>query len=114
MVPVSWPAQNPSMSPRRSRSRWRLKTRASSITQELPAALSVAAGPNQESWCPPSTTKSSLRAGISPVVIQMGRHPFSTFVRNLSRTGPFLAISRSFRPSVRAMPTQGSTGISVL
>ena len=33
--------------------------------------------------------------------------------RNLSRTGPFLAISRSFRPSVRAMPTQGSTGISV-
>jgi hypothetical protein len=113
MVPVSWPAQNPSMRPRRSRSRCRLNTRASSITQELPAALSVAAGPNQESWCPPSTTKSSVRPGISPVVIQIGRHPFSTFVRNHTRTGPLFAISRSLKPSVRAMPMQGNTGISV-
>ena len=101
------------MRPLRSWSRCRLNTRASSITQEFPAALSVAAGPNQESWCPPSTTKSLLVLGISPVVIHMGRHPFSTFVRNHRRTGPCLAISRSFKPSVRAMPTQGSTGISV-
>ena len=82
------------------------------MTQELPAALSVAAGPNQESWWPPRTTKSSCCAGISPTVIWIGRQPVSTWVRNQTRTGPCLAISRRRSPSVRAMPMHGSVGIS--
>jgi hypothetical protein len=33
---------------------------------------------------------------------------------NQTPTGPFFAISRSFKPAVRAMPMQGMVGISVL
>ncbi len=114
MVPVSWPVQKPHTRPRRSLSRCCWNTRASSMMQALPAALSVAWGPGQESWCPPTTTKSSVRPLTSPTVICTGRQPFSTLARNHTRTGPAFSISRSFRPAVRAMPMQGSVAISLL
>jgi len=114
MVPVSWPVQKPQTRPRRSFSRCWLNTRASSMMQALPAALSVACGPNQESWWPPTTTKSSLLPLISPTVICSGRQPFSTLARNQTRTGPDPSISRNLSPAVRAMPMQGSVAISDL
>ena len=83
--------------------------------QALPAALSVACGPGQLSWWPPTTTKSSLfGAFTSPTVICTGFQPFSTLARIRTRTGPAWIISRSCSPAVRAMPMQGSVGISVL
>ena len=84
------------------------------MMQALPAALSVAWGPGQESWWPPTTTKSSVWPLTSPTVICTGRQPFSTLARNHTRTGPAFSISRSFSPAVRAMPMQGSVAISVL
>ena len=90
MVPVSWPVQKPHTRPRRSLSRCCWNTRASSMMQALPAALSVACGPGQESWWPPTTTKSSVRPCTSPTVICTGRQPFSTLARNHTRTGPAL------------------------
>ena len=80
----------------------------------FPAALSVAASPNHESWWPPTMTKSSLAATeIRAVVIWMGRQPFSTCVRSHTRTGPWRQSARRRSPSVRAIPMQGSVGISV-
>ena len=53
-------------------------------------------------------------AGSLAMVICTGRQPFSTWVRNHTRTGPFVDMSRSLRPAVRAMPMHGMVGISVL
>ena len=49
IVPVSWPIQSPQSIPRRNSPRRSAKTLASSMMQAVPAALSVACGPNQES-----------------------------------------------------------------
>jgi hypothetical protein len=79
-----------------------------------PAALSVACGPGQESWWPPTTTKSSPEGAFtSPTVICTGRQPFSTLARMRTRTGPSRSISRNASPAVRAMPMQGRVGISL-
>ena len=114
MVPVSCPVQKPQHEPRRSWSRCLLNTRASSMMQALPAALSVAgrAGPGVLVAADHDEILGPAPA-ISPVVICTGRQPFSTLVRSHTRTGPRFGISLSFSPAVRAMPMQGSVGISV-
>ena len=87
---------------RAAASAMRVNTRASSIMQALPAALSVAASPGQESWWPPTRTKSSgsgvCFAGNSAIVICTGRQPFVTCVRNHTRTGPLAHISLELQP----------------
>ena len=64
--------------------------------------------------CPPSRRNS--RPGSAPnsaLVIVSGRQPFSAAARSQTRTGPCRQRCLRGSPSVRAIPTQGMSGISV-
>ena len=112
IVPVSCAGPEAEhVSPRRSSSACCVKTRASSMMQALPAALSVAASPGQESWCPPTRMKSSLGSSGAGMLADRDLHrpPAVLDVRAEPdpRPGPSSHSSRSFRPAVRAMPMHG-------
>src|SRR5439155_24002685 len=81
--------------------------------QALPAALSLACGPSQESMCPPSSMNCSPALASSAEVIVSACQPLLAFARSQTRTGPSRQRCFSRSPSVRAIPTQGRSGISL-